>query len=51
MTHCRRCNMTDYLKKIKQLHEVLNYKVKFLRKYMKMFEVLLLFMRASREEN
>ena len=39
------------LKKIKQFDEGLNYQAKFLRNYMKMFEVLLLFIRASREEN
>ena len=39
------------LKKIKQFDEDLNYQAKFLRNYMKMFEVLLLFIRASREEN
>ena len=39
------------LKKIKQFDEVLNYQAKCLRNYMKMFEVLLLFIRASREEN
>ena len=39
------------LKKIKQFDEGLNYQAKFLRNYMKMFEVLLLFKRASRKEN
>ena len=39
------------LKKIKQFDEGLNYQAKFLHNYMKMFEVLLLFIRASREEN
>ena len=39
------------IKKIKQFDEVLNYQAKCLCKYMKMFEVLLLFIRASREEN
>ena len=39
------------LKKIKQFDEGLNYQAKFFRNYMKMFEVLLLFIRASREEN
>ena len=43
--------MMDYLKKIKQFDEGLNCQAKFLRNYMKMFEVLLLFIRASREEN
>ena len=41
----------DYLKKIKQFDEGLNCQAKFLRNYMKMFEVLLLFIRASLEEN
>ena len=39
------------LKKIKQFDEGLNYQAKFLRNYMKMFEVLLLFIRASLKEN
>ena len=51
MNHCRRCKMTDYLKKIKQFDEGLNYQAKFLRNYMNMFEVLLLFIQASRKEN
>ena len=51
MNHCRRWKMMDYLKKIKQFDEGLNYQAKFLRNYMKMFEVLLLFIRASLEEN
>ena len=36
---------------LKKFDEGLNYQAKFLRNYMKMFEVLLLFIRASREEN
>ena len=51
MNHCRRCKMTDYLKKIKQFDEGLNYQAKFLRNYMNMFKVLLLFIQASRKEN
>ena len=39
------------IKEIKRFDEGLNYEAKFLRNYMKMFEVLLLFIRASREEN
>ena len=39
------------LKKIKQFDEGLNYQAKFLRNYMKMFEVLLLFIQASCEDN
>ena len=38
------------LKKIKKFDEGLNYQARFLRNYMKVFEVLLLFIRASREE-
>ena len=39
------------LKKIKQFDEGLNYQVKFFLNYMKMSEVLLLFIRSSHEEN
>ena len=39
------------LKKIKQFDEGLNYQVKFFLNYMKMSEVLLLFIRSSHKEN
>ena len=39
------------IKEIKRFDEGLNYEAKFLRNYMKMFEVLLLFIQASCEDN
>ena len=39
------------IKEIKRFDEGLNYEAKFLRNYMKMFEVLLLIIQASCEDN